>query len=154
MTNTPDLLLRRARLPRWCLPASWPVAHGQPALADLRLSQSRVASVTPADASLGGGWDLAGAPVLPGLVDAHTHIDKTFTMHRFSGVQPGLLNAIKAMASHRLTWTAADVRQRLQVQDNPALVALDQSKAELQQAAQLAKNPKQRGRQAQYRPPC
>jgi cytosine deaminase len=112
MTSKPDLLLRRARLPRWCLPQAWPVSHGQPALADLRLSQACVASVTPSDPSLGGGWDLDGAPVLPGLVDAHTHIDKTFTMQRFSGVQPGLLNAIAAMASHRLTWTAADVRQR------------------------------------------
>ena len=112
MANTSDLLLRRARLPRWCLPQAWPMERGQAALADLRLSQARVASVTPADPSLGGGWDLAGAPVLPGLVDAHTHIDKTFTMHRFHGVQPGLLHAITAMASHRLTWTAADVRQR------------------------------------------
>ena len=55
-------------------------------------------------------------------------------------------DAIKAIAdeaSHR----AADMRQRLQTQENPALVALDQAKTELQQAEQVAKDPRHRERQ-------
>jgi cytosine deaminase len=57
-------------------------------------------------------WDLQGAPVLPGLVEAHTHIDKTFTLPRIGPVKPGLLGAIDAMMADRLHWTAADVHAR------------------------------------------
>ena len=46
---------------------------------------------------------------------------------------------------------AADVRQRLQAQDNPALVAIEQAKAELTDSANLAKNPKQRERDKQQK---
>ena len=37
---------------------------------------------------------------------------------------------------------SADARQRLQAQDNPALVAIEQAKASLHEAAEAAKNPK------------
>jgi cytosine/creatinine deaminase len=57
-------------------------------------------------------WNMEGAPVLPGLVDAHTHIDKTFTLPRMGEVKPGLLGAIDAMMVDRQGWTPADVRMR------------------------------------------
>lgn len=57
-------------------------------------------------------WHLHGAPVLPGLVEAHTHIDKTFTLPRLGTVPPGLLAAIEAMKVDRAKWTATDVRER------------------------------------------
>ena len=103
-----------ARLPRWLLPPSWPLRSGQPALATLVLGTGRIVSLQP-EAGPGpapGDWDVAGAPVLPGLVDAHTHLDKTFTLQRMGVVQPGLLGAIDAMMTDRLGWTAADVHAR------------------------------------------
>jgi len=107
--------LQRARLPRWLLPATWPQQGSQPALADLHLAQGRVRRVIPHQPEMkidGGGWDLNGALVLPGLVDAHTHLDKAFTLARMGTVQPGLLGAIEAMMVDRCGWTEADVRDR------------------------------------------
>ena len=106
--------LLNARLPRWLLPAQWPTAGGAPELATLDLSEGRIASVQAAapQAAGPGDWDVTGAPVLPGLVDAHTHLDKTFTLPRMGVVRPGLLGAIDAMMTDRLGWTAADVHAR------------------------------------------
>ena len=113
---SPDCIAR-ARLPRWLLPAAWPQTPDGPALADLHLRAGHIARIAPFDAAapVPAGtltWDLAGALVLPGLVDAHTHIDKTFTLPRMGTVMPGLLGAIEAMMADRVTWTPADVRQR------------------------------------------
>jgi len=108
--------LLAARLPRWLLPDQWPHHGGQAALADLHLAQGRVLGLAPHDAQFtppaGAAWNLAGALVLPGLVDAHTHLDKAFTLARMGAVQPGLLGAIAAMMVDRQSWTDADVRQR------------------------------------------
>ena len=102
-----------ARLPKWLLGDAWPAISGQPVLADLKLADGKVESVTPAAPGVQDGtWDVKGAPVLPGLVDAHTHLDKTFTLPRMRRVQPGLLGAIDAMMADRLGWTPADVHER------------------------------------------
>lgn len=108
-------LLQRARLPRWLLPPAWPGNGSQPALADLHLAQGRVESVQPhrpLNEHVTDAWDLNGALVLPGLVDAHTHLDKAFTLPRMGTVQPGLLGAIEAMMEDRRAWTEADVHER------------------------------------------
>ncbi len=104
--------LGRARLPRWCLPADWPVADGQPLPADVDWDAGRVTAVRPSGAPQPHRTDLRGAPVLPALVDAHTHLDKTFTLSRLGHVEPGLLGAIDAMMDDRQRWTADDVRRR------------------------------------------
>jgi cytosine deaminase len=108
-------LLQRARLPRWLLPPTWPSVGSLPALADVHLAQGRVQSVQPhqpmSEHAI-GAWDLNSALVLPGLVDAHTHLDKAFTLPRMGSVQPGLLGAIEAMMVDRRSWTEADVRER------------------------------------------
>ena len=107
--------LLHARLPRWLLPQAWPQRQGQPLTATVSLGAGRIESVVPTDPALPaapGDWNLAGAPVLPGLVDAHTHLDKTFTLPRMGQVQPGLLGAIEAMMADRMGWTAADVNER------------------------------------------
>lgn len=113
--HAPQHLLA-ARLPRWLLPAQWPEHGGRPALADLHLAQGRVLGLAPHDAQFtppaGTAWNLAGALVLPALVDAHTHLDKAFTLARMGAVQPGLLGAIDAMMVDRRSWTPADVRAR------------------------------------------
>ena len=54
----------------------------------------------------------AGCIVLPGLVDAHTHLDKAFTLPRMREVKPGLLGAIEAMMVDRQSWTEADIHAR------------------------------------------
>jgi cytosine deaminase len=124
----------RLRLPRWLLPADWPRVDGAPALARLALAHGRVAGLRPSTAaagttadsadtaytadttaparSAGTTWDADGALALPGFVDAHTHLDKSFTLGRMKDVRPGLLGAIDAMLADRAHWTAADVRER------------------------------------------
>ena len=105
-----------ARLPRWLLPAQWPSQGGQPLLADLHLEQGRVRGLAPHDpdfsAPAGRAWHLNGALLLPGLVDAHTHLDKAFTLARMGPVKPGLLGAIEAMMVDRQGWTEADIHAR------------------------------------------
>lgn len=101
-----------ARLPRWCLPAGWPAADTQPALATLLIEHGRIVSVAPTGPAEAGDWDLHGAPLLPGLVEAHTHIDKAFTLSRLGALKPGLLAAIETMIADRAAWTADDVRER------------------------------------------
>jgi len=107
--------LDNARLPRWLLPADWPLRDGVPVLALIELEAGRVQSVQPASDGIAlspRGWDLAGTLVLPGFVDAHTHLDKAFTLPRMKHVQPGLLGAIDAMLNDRVHWSAGDVRER------------------------------------------
>ena len=119
--SAPDLLIN-VRLPSWLLLKDWPSRLGQPELADIRMMQGCIASITPSTGSVdkasnqanleGSIWDLSGALVLPALVDAHTHLDKTFTLPRMGAIKPGLLGAIAAMMDDRSRWTTADVHQR------------------------------------------
>lgn len=113
--NSPPERLVNARLPRWLLPAAWPATKGQPALADIRIAQGRIVGINPCSNSAAAdthAWDLAGSVVLPTLVEAHTHLDKTFTLPRMGAVEPGLLGAIAAMMQDRSSWTPQDVAQR------------------------------------------
>ena len=110
----PDFIAN-ARLPRWLLPTDWPSHGPAPALARIELAQGRVTRTTPVTehAPLAGeGWDVQGAPVLPGMVDSHTHLDKAFILPRIGPVRPGLLGAIDAVIGDRARWTHADLRER------------------------------------------
>jgi len=113
--TTPPRLLQGLRLPRWLLPSDWPLAAGEPALADLWLdAQGAVERLAVHSAPVAGAWQLGGALALPGLLDAHTHLDKAFTLSRMGEVKPGLLGAIDAMMRDRQGWTADDVQRRAQ----------------------------------------
>jgi hypothetical protein len=46
-----------------------------------------------------GLWDLAGALTLPGLVEPHAHLDKTFTIERCRPAQMG--HAIRCRPGQR-----------------------------------------------------
>lgn len=82
--------ISRARLPAWALPDGWPTqANGEPLLADLAFRDGRIAALTPTDQPTPGLWDLAGALTLPGLVEPHAHLDKTFTIERCRPAQAG-----------------------------------------------------------------
>lgn len=100
-------ILRRARL------------RGRDGLWDLRLGAEGLA-VTPASLTpgappappppldaAGGDWDLAGRLVLPGLVELHTHLDKTFTPSR--NPQGTLMGAIESFREVIARRTAADI---------------------------------------------
>lgn len=105
--------ISRARLPAWVLPDGWPTqANGEPLLADLAFRDGRIAALTPTDQPTPGLWDLAGALTLPGLVEPHAHLDKTFTIERCRPAQAGLLAAIHAMHEDRRHWTRADIQRR------------------------------------------
>ncbi len=84
----------------------------QPVLADLRLRNGCIKSIEPHHGDNSPGWNLHGALLLPGLVEAHTHIDKAFTLPRLGVLKPGLLAAIETMIADRLAWTVADVHER------------------------------------------
>lgn len=116
--ETSPARLINARMPGWLLPSTWPGKLAQPALADICISQGCIVSMVPStvrvDTAQAGAdtWDLSGALVLPALVDAHTHLDKTFTLPRMGNMEPGLLGAIAAMTQDRSGWTRADISQR------------------------------------------
>lgn len=117
-SHTPTVL-RHARLPRWLLGPSWPSRHDsngipRPATARIALRHGKVEQVTVDNhqALEPDAWDLQGALVLPGLVDAHLHLDKTFTLDRMGTVQPGLLGAIEASLTDIARWTPADIHGR------------------------------------------
>ncbi|MRE40608.1 cytosine deaminase [Klebsiella quasipneumoniae] len=110
---TPLTGISRARLPAWALPDGWPTqANGEPQLADLAFRDGRIAALTPTDQPAPDLWDLAGALTLPGLVEPHAHLDKTFTIERCRPAQAGLLAAIHAMHEDRRHWTGADIQRR------------------------------------------
>jgi cytosine/creatinine deaminase len=82
-------------------------------IADGRINGIARAGELPADCV--NGIDLAGAMVWPGLVDAHTHLDKGHIWPRSpnpDGTFMGALAAVEADRSAR--WSAADVARRME----------------------------------------
>ena len=98
------------------------MVQGQPAAADVSIAAGCITAAVPARPHADHAavyaptnptvWQLGGAPVLPGLVDAHIHLDKAFTLARMGKVEPGLLGAIAAMHVDREAWTPQDVHAR------------------------------------------
>lgn len=80
-------------------------------LADLSVHDGRITAVQPA-ADTSDGIDLRGRWLLPPFVDAHTHLDKTFTATRLEHAEPSLLAAVRATMSDRVRWNADDVERR------------------------------------------
>ncbi|CAM3586127.1 Cytosine deaminase [Bordetella sputigena] len=105
--NTPTYL-HGLRLPTWL-----EVPRDAAGLTDIHIAGGYITGLSPsAPQAPQGSWPVGGALAMPLLVDAHTHLDKTFTRARLSDIQPGLLNAIQAMVRDQALWTEADVRER------------------------------------------
>lgn len=115
--------LRRARVPVACLPAA--LSAGLDAQArrfepwvecDLSIEGRTITAVTKSGAAAPRDGatvtDLGGSLVFPGLVDAHTHLDKTHTWHRAPNPTGEFWDAIDVLGRDSALWTADDVRTR------------------------------------------
>jgi cytosine deaminase len=116
MTNTSDgdqLVLCRARLLRRTGLYEIVVQKGR--LASIRESAELAPTARDiAQAHLGdrSWWDVGGRLVLPGLVDAHTHLDKALTLAYASNSTGTLAGAIESFQAYRPRLTAGDVSAR------------------------------------------
>ncbi|MFL6059839.1 MAG: amidohydrolase family protein [Marmoricola sp.] len=84
--------------------------RGRTDLVDLHVAGSRIARITPAGGA--GDVDLGGALVLPGLVEAHLHLEKAYLMDRMPREASSLAEAIELTAALKSTFTPADIRGR------------------------------------------
>ncbi|MDN2664510.1 hypothetical protein OW492_14120 [Psychromonas sp. 14N.309.X.WAT.B.A12] len=102
--------LTNLRLPEWLLPTDWPLLNGLPQLAHVEVSAGVVSKLTPIlPSDVIDFIDIDGALCLPSLVEAHAHLDKTFTRERIGNVTPGLLGAIEAMHQDKSKWSHNDL---------------------------------------------
>jgi cytosine deaminase len=98
---SPVRLLRHARAPGW------------PAPRDLLIQDGRIVRIgerLPADAA--PRIDLGGRAVVPGLIEAHTHLDKAFILARAASEEGTLSAAIREMARLKPGITVEDVYRR------------------------------------------
>jgi cytosine deaminase len=73
---------------------------------DLWVEAGDVISISPST-------EPARGTLLSGLVDAHVHLDKSYTVGAAGAAQGDLASAIARCAANRLTWTPADLRLRM-----------------------------------------
>ena len=57
---------------------------------------------------------IASGTLLPCLVDAHVHIDKTYVVDEVGAADGDLFKAITLMGQHRASWTTLDITMRMQ----------------------------------------
>ncbi|MDM0075085.1 amidohydrolase family protein [Variovorax sp. J2P1-59] len=74
---------------------------------DVTLAGASVAAIEPSTQAARG-------TLLSGLVDAHAHIDKNYTVREVGAAEGNLFAAIERMAAHRAHWTADSLRTRMQ----------------------------------------
>jgi cytosine deaminase len=118
-------LFRRARIPLACLP---PPLNGTDGISDSRIEPwrecdvlvegSRIAAVRDsALRSLEEGdrvpsTDLEGVLVFPGLLEAHTHLDKCHTWDRAPGIHSDFWESRGILGADSVRWTEDDVYRR------------------------------------------
>jgi cytosine/creatinine deaminase len=108
------LLLRRARVPAALLPPGLAAAVDplEPSvLCDIRIDGGRIAAVTAAGPAA-PGLDAEGALVLPGLVDAHVHLDKAHTWFRAPNRSGTFAEALEVLARDKENWSRPDLLRR------------------------------------------
>ena len=110
--------LRRAQVPKSLQQGTppGPAGHDDLVLCDLLIDGGKIAGVAAAgslDVALGP--DLDESLVLPGMLDAHAHLDKGHIVYRARNMTGDLIGAAAASAPDRSTrWQAEDVRRRLE----------------------------------------
>ena len=115
--NTARYALRRVHVPVSLLadktmPAGWEDF----AFCDLVIEGGKIADVAPAGSVAAGlGPDLDRSMVLPGMLDAHAHLDKGHIVPRARNLTGDLIGAAVASGPDRAArWHAEDVRRRLE----------------------------------------
>ena len=85
-------------------------------LCDIAITGSRISLVRRSgEAAHGDGVrivDLEGCLVLPGLVDAHVHLDKTHTWDRAPNRSGTFMDALETLARDKDNWTRPDILRR------------------------------------------
>lgn len=85
---------------------------GQP-LVDIALEGDRILAIGPRlELQAANQRDLAGRVVLPGLVEAHCHVDKNLTIDRVGNASGTLLEAIEKWVAFKPGLTRADYLER------------------------------------------
>src|SRR5260221_5074586 len=110
--------LRRVHIPASVLKAAppAPAGHDDLVLCDLVIDDGKVADVAAAGTVAAElGPDLDRSLVLPGMLDAHAHLDKGHIVPRARNETGDLLGAAAASVPDReARWHAADVRRRME----------------------------------------
>jgi len=101
--------LASVRIPRCLRGEAWAGNDDALALFDVELEAGVVSAIAPTRES-GGARGL----LLSGLVDAHTHIDKGYTVQDVGAAQGNLFEAIGRMEAHRAGWTSDIIEARMQ----------------------------------------
>jgi cytosine deaminase len=115
--NSARYALRRVHVPVSLLAdPAMPPGWDDFAFCDLVIESGKIADVAPAGSvAVGLGPDLDRAMVLPGMLDAHAHLDKGHIVRRARNLTGDLLGAAAASGPDRAArWHAEDVRRRLE----------------------------------------
>ena len=84
--------------------------RGSDDLCELHVADGRILAIEPARS-----WpdvDLRGALVVPGLVEAHLHLEKAYLLDRMPREATSLADAIQMTTDLKSTFTPADIRER------------------------------------------
>ena len=118
------LLYRNARVPVCCLPPVGFVAANpkiEPWVeCDILVDGARIQAVEPSGSPTSSilrdpntpSIDLGGVLVFPGLLDVHTHLDKTHTWHRAPNPTGEFWDAITALHADSVNWNENDLYTR------------------------------------------
>ncbi len=103
------------------VPEAFTVSRSAEGCFDLAIAAGRVSLIVAAGTPVSrDGLDRApsvnahGGILLPGLVDLHTHIDKTYVVDEVGSTEGDLFAAIERMAQHRDGWTEAQIATRME----------------------------------------
>lgn len=107
-----------AHVPAALAPAGLAMAGDDCVAVDITVADGRIAAIAPAGAVAGaeGARDipLYGRMVWPGLIEAHTHLDKGHIAPRQPNPDGTFMGALHAVAADRgANWSAEDVRARM-----------------------------------------
>ena len=78
---------------------------------DVLIKKGAVAQINRAQAA---PESVATGTLIPCLVDAHVHIDKTYVVQEVGAADGDLAKAIELMGKHRAGWTADDIAPRME----------------------------------------
>ncbi|MCW2856760.1 MAG: Cytosine deaminase [Marmoricola sp.] len=85
--------------------------RGRADLCDLHVADGRIVQIGASECEH-PDVDLAGALVLPGLVEAHLHLEKAYLLDRMPREATSLADAIALTSQLKSTFTPADIRTR------------------------------------------